>query len=177
MARRVGMWHSGPNVIAAKRTPCPQEINPEGKLPHGVSFADVLQHTSQQLEREETRINSRITWALAFQGFLFLSSATILSQDAVDKVSRQRFVYVVAAVGLFVASISLLGIHAAYSSIRRIKSKWCAVEQLCEEAPWFARPFGDDRQHRLGLLPSYTVPIAIIIAWVAMFIVVRWHFR
>jgi hypothetical protein len=138
----------------------------------------VLNHTSQQLEREETRINSRITWTLAFQGFLFLSSATILSQHEVDRVSRQRFVYVVAAVGFFVAFLTLFGIGAAYSSIGRIKEKWRVVEERCEEhASWFARPFGDEKQHWRGMLPSYAVPGAVLGAWIFIFVVVATSFR
>lgn len=117
-------------------------------------------------------MNSRITWTLAFQGFLFLSSAKLLSTNTMSSNLRRFAVGAIGIAGCLVAISTLLGVSAAYASIKRLKVHWRGVVKKCPtEAPWFSTPFGDEEQHLLGLLPSYGVPLAVVVGWVGMLVV------
>jgi hypothetical protein len=116
----------------------------------------------EQIGREESLVNNRLTWLLVFHGLLF----NVIAQNAGQPLD-QRLVDVllkgIPAVGVFTALLGFVGVWAAYSSISGIQAVY---EQLPEEERTRrARPFGGKWTHRFGMAPSVGIPAVLTVAW------------
>ncbi|MBW4484681.1 MAG: hypothetical protein KME14_19270 [Tildeniella torsiva UHER 1998/13D] len=125
-----------------------------------LSVKEFYDYAVRQLERELNLINNRISWMLTFQGFLFAAIALVANQNT-DQAIRTMFGIVVPIIGIAVAFLALVGVHAAYLSIKDIKETWKKKLGHWEYSPAFGTP----RSSLLGRVPSYGIPVSIIIAW------------
>lgn len=114
----------------------------------------------RQLERELSLINNRISWMLTFQGFLFATNALVANKNT-EQAIRIVFRNVIPTIGIVVAFLALIGVHAAHLSIKSIKTRckqnWDYLD--------YSQAFGTSPSSILGRIPSYGIPISIIIAW------------
>jgi hypothetical protein len=114
------------------------------------SAPDVLRET---IRHEENLINTRLTWMLTFQGFLF-AAASLASGK-----SRSAILDVVPWVGISVAALSFLGVAAAYGTIDAARKTYQGAA------------FGGARWRKLfGRTNSLGIPVIIVIAWVMLFL-------
>jgi hypothetical protein len=135
----------------------------------GVRFLDTLSHTAHQVEREDLLINHRISWSLALQGFLFLSSATVLASQHIEADEQDALIAAFGVIGSLVAIFTVLAVYAALSSIRRLKLDWQRISaEFGDEYRWFSQPYGDEAQHRASLLIAYGLPGAIGFGWISI---------
>lgn len=125
-----------------------------------LSVKEFYDYAVRQLERELNLINHRISWMLTFQGFLFATIALVANQNA-DQAIRAVFRNVIPAIGIAVAFLALIGVHAAYLSIKDIKTTLKQKLGYWEYAPAFGTPTSSV----LGKVPSYGIPISIVTAW------------
>jgi hypothetical protein len=119
----------------------------------------------RQLERELSLINNRISWMLTFQGFLFATIALVANKNT-EQAIRIVFRNVIPTIGIVVAFLALIGVHAAHLSIKSIKTRWKQNLDYLEYSP----ALGTSTSSILGRVPSYGIPISIIIAWFLFFI-------
>lgn len=119
----------------------------------------------RQLERELSLINNRISWMLTFQGFLFATIALVANKNT-EQAIRLVFRNVIPTIGIVVAFLALIGVHAAHLSIESIKTRWKQNLDYLE----YSQAFGTSTSSILGRVPSYGIPISIIIAWFLFFI-------
>ena len=119
----------------------------------------------RQLERELSLINNRISWMLTFQGFLFATIALVANKNT-EQAIRIVFRNVIPTIGIVVAFLALIGVHAAHLSIKSIKTRWKQNLDYLE----YSQAFGTSISSILGRVPSYGIPISIIIAWFLFFI-------
>jgi hypothetical protein len=106
---------------------------------------------AEKIRHEENLINTRLTWMLTFQGFLF--AAASLAADE----SRAAIREVVPLVGIAVAALSLLGLAAAYGTIDVARREHGGGH------------FGGMGWRRIfGRTNSLGIPVAVVIAWVAL---------
>lgn len=116
----------------------------------------------EQIGREETLVNNRLTWLLVFHGLLF----NVIAQNAGQPLD-QRLVAVllkgIPAVGVLTALLGLVGVWAAYSSIGDIQAVYRSLPET--ERARRARPFGGKWTHRFGMAPSVGIPAVLAVAW------------
>lgn len=109
---------------------------------------------ADRIRHEENLINTRLTWMLTFQGFLFAAAA--LASDE----SRSAILGVVPWIGVAVAALSFLGVAAAYGTID-------AVRKANPGAP----VFGGARWRKwCGRTNSLGIPVVVVTAWVALYL-------
>lgn len=117
---------------------------------------EVLSH---QIEREDGLINTRITWMLTFEGFLFAALA-LVANDNSDPTIQLILKYVLPIVGSAVAFLALLAISAAFSALEDLRKRWDQTKY-----PNYPRPFGNENEHASGATYCKGVPIVIIVFW------------
>lgn len=125
-----------------------------------LSVKEFYDYAVRQLERELSLINNRLSWMLTFQGFLFTTTALVSNRNT-ERAVRMVFRNVVPLIGIVVALLALIGVHAAHLSIRSINAKWKQKLGHWEYLPTFSPSISTV----LGKIPSYGIPISIIIAW------------
>lgn len=130
-----------------------------------LSVKEFYDYAVRQLERELNLISNRISWMLTFQGFLFATTALVVNQN-IDQAIRTVFRNVIPIIGIVVALLALVGVHAAYLSIKEIKTEWKQKMGYWEYSP----AFGTSTSSALGRVPSYGIPISIVIAWFLLLI-------
>jgi hypothetical protein len=129
------------------------------------SIEELDNYAVRQLERELNLINNRLSWMLTFQGFLFTTTA-LAANNNTDQTMSMGLKYGIPFVGILVAFLALFGIHAAHLSITNIRTRW----------KWYggylgySLAFGNPDARKYGRIPSYGIPISIIIAWLAWFV-------
>jgi hypothetical protein len=122
----------------------------------------------RQIEREEGLIHNRLSWMLAFQGFLFAARALVASGSAgtsaaaKSAATRDTFEVVLACLGIAIAALGLLGAIGAYWAMRNTCDfYWDRLSR----GRSFMRPFGGRGAARLGKMPALGIPVATIGAW------------
>jgi hypothetical protein len=123
---------------------------------HGVTGGadqsdDVSPH--ERIQHEVDNINTRLTWLLTFQGFLF-ATISLASNEV-----RQALSDIIPWVGVGAALLAFLGILAAYLTIDDIRS----------EHP--AGSYGARIRSRkyLGRINSLGIPAMLIGAWIVLY--------
>ncbi len=110
---------------------------------------------SEKIQHEESLINSRLTWMLTFQGFLFASIA--LSKE---EVSQNLLFHVLPILGALIAGITFLGVIAAYISIGQARNNASTEENFG----------GKGLAKILGRINQIGLPTIIFCAWVYIYI-------
>jgi hypothetical protein len=118
------------------------QVGHSGSLDNETLLIETVRH-------EENLINSRLTWMLTFQGFLFAAESLAANHAAILRV--------VPWVGMAVASLSFLGVAAAYGTID-VKRRELAG----------AKYGGTSWRKVFGRTNSLGIPIAVVAAWVAL---------
>ncbi|MEO0975093.1 MAG: hypothetical protein AAFX85_18550 [Pseudomonadota bacterium] len=120
-----------------------------------------------QLKREESLTNQRLSWMLTTQGFLFASMAI----GAREKETLGVFLKVIPVVGVTIAFAGLLGLVAATLSRRQYKRIY--LQTFGDRREAFPRPFAEGLAQWFGTLAAWGIPIVLISGWVA----VAWGLR
>jgi hypothetical protein len=128
-----------------------------------LSQKDFYEYTVKQIEREQGLVNNRLSWMLTFQGFLFAAIALVINKDTEPTV-RIVFRNVIPAIGIAVALLALIGIHAAALSSNEIKAKWKQRDGFQQYPP----TFGTRKISLLGRITSYGIPTSVVVAWLLL---------
>jgi hypothetical protein len=117
------------------------------------SDQDKKSYVERTVDHEETLINTRLTWMLTFQGFLF-AALSLANED-----SRLALFSVIPWIGIAVAALSFLGVLAAYGRIdaARRKHRGQGFGSTCWPK-W------------LGRTNSLGIPVVIVTAWTILYI-------
>jgi len=126
-------------------------------------------HLDRQIAHEESLINSRMTWMLTIQGFLFAALA-LLVKDFVNPSDASNthlmnitMIKSIPVLGAVIALFSFLGIIAAYISIDHHRST-TKIKKY--------RPGGNATASVLGRIVSISIPGIIALTWAYIF----WQF-
>ncbi|MBE9005078.1 hypothetical protein IQ259_08505 [Fortiea sp. LEGE XX443] len=128
-----------------------------------LSQKDFYEYTVRQIEREQNLVNNRLSWMLTFQGFLFASIALVANKDTEPSI-RLVFRNVIPAIGIAVALLAFIGIHAAALSSNEIKAKWKQRAGFQDYPP----TFGTSKISLLGRITSYGIPTSVVLAWLLL---------
>jgi hypothetical protein len=131
-----------------------------------VSCKDFYEYTVRQIEREQGLVNNRLAWMFSFQGFLFTSIALVANRD-VDPAVRLVFRDTIPLIGIAVALLAMLGIHAASLSSSEVKAKWNKRQGDFHHYP---PTFGSPLVSLLGRITSYGMPSSVILSWILLLI-------
>ena len=120
------------------------------------------------LTREDGLVNSRLSWLMTAQGFLFASWGLVIGSTFGRKIAAS---IVFACLGIFLCLAAIIVIHISHKFIEDLKTKWEALEGKSEVSPFGIDVFGiSSRVKFLGL--SYMLPCGCIIAWCALLLTV-----
>ena len=123
---------------------------------------EFYKYTLQNIEREESLIDHRISWMLTSQGFLFAALA-LLAKTNGNSPTIATLSMMTPYGGLMVAILSFVGIHAAYLSIGNL------LKVLKRRPEWASYPrVTTDFASRLGRLCGYGLPLLFIIIWLIL---------
>ncbi|WKJ91350.1 hypothetical protein QZJ86_04265 [Methylomonas montana] len=119
---------------------------------------DCLAH---QIEREDGLINTRITWLLTFQGFLFAALAIVANNaGSKDVAIYWALKYTLPVIGISIGVLGILGVRAALIALSELKDIWDQAK-----FPNYPPPYGKPRLHAFGSFYSQGIPIILSIAW------------
>jgi hypothetical protein len=116
------------------------------------------------LKREHGLANSRMTWMLTSQGFLFTAFGVINSKTAsLEPDLLQALRVAIPSVGLTVSVAALIGILGTNAAVSYYRNAWDSKH----EKVWtrFPLPSGDKIPHALGLFSTLIIPLIICFAW------------
>ncbi len=126
--------------------------------------------TSQQdliignLKREDGLVNSRLSWLMTAQGFLFASWGLVIGSNFDKKIAAST---VFACLGIFYCLVAIALNHISHKFIKDLKSKWKALEGEVEINPFGIDAFGAGSKLKyIGL--SYMLPSGCIVAWLGL---------
>ena len=119
------------------------------------------------LTREDALNNNRITWLLAFQGFVFAAYAFCVKET--EKESVQDLAYIIPCLGLVSSVVALVVITMGACAIRRLNDLWFANTKERRISP-FGLLQGKPYHFYLHLGLSNMLPSACFIAWLAIII-------
>lgn len=123
---------------------------------------DLAASISSAIAAENKHVENRFQWNLGLQGFLFASYAIAVGKEKPSELVN-KFADIVALVGLTSASVTFIGVGAAYLAINRLKSQWLGGCQQLD--PISARPFSEPWPSLIGRLPSTVITAIIFYAW------------
>lgn len=116
------------------------------------------------LKREDGLVNSRLSWLMTTQGFLFASWGLVIGLNFKNNIVASS---VLACLGIFLCLAAITVIHISHGFIEKLKSKWKALEGEDEITPFGIDVFGAKSGWKyMGL--SYMLPFGCIVAWVAL---------
>lgn len=136
---------------------------PNGSKASAGDVEEVYESVHQQIGREETLINNRITWQLVFHGLLF----NVIGQSSgtsTDPEVARLLKSGIPIVGFGTAILGLVGVVAAYLSIRGIQATWRGLPAAMRQRR--AAPFGGKWIHRLGMAPGVGIPLVLALIWI-----------
>jgi hypothetical protein len=119
---------------------------------------------SEKIRHEETLINSRLTWMLTFQGFLFATVA-LVADDSKDPKFRAALLDVIPLVGAIVAMLTFFGVLAAYIAIGQARNPYREVLKTSEEIGFG----GQNLAKWLGRTNSLGITLVVVIAWISLY--------
>jgi hypothetical protein len=128
------------------------------------------EYIAKQVEREDGLINSRLTWMLTTQGFLFAALALIAKQEEAIIDVYNVLIIVLPAAGFILSITGISGNRAAGMALDDLIDAW---ESRVRDKPslnkLFPRPFGDVRASFFGAIQSTALPVVLCIVWVVVF--------
>ncbi|WP_211277005.1 hypothetical protein [Tamilnaduibacter salinus] len=90
-------------------------------------YEETLDSILEQVGREETLVNNRLTWLLVFHGLL-LNGIVQSAEQPPDQRLVTVLITGIPVVGVLTALLGLLGVSAAYCSIRSIQALYHSLE-------------------------------------------------
>lgn len=132
-------------------------------LPNDCARRLTYEYIAHQINREDTLVNYRLTWALQLNGFLFAALA-LVGKDVAGPV-KAFFEFAIPLIGLSVTIAGFIGILAAQRQLRYLTSLWSN-----NGYPEWPRPFGDARAFRLGTYSAYGPMVILSLAWFALLV-------
>lgn len=123
---------------------------------------------AEKIRHEETLINSRLTWLLTFQGFLFAAVA-LLADNSINPKLYRALLEIFPSVGAFVAILTFLGVLAAYIAMGQARNPYQEVLETNKKL----RFGGTNWAKWLGRANSLGIPIVVLSAWVALYLKLR----
>ena len=116
------------------------------------------------LEREHGLANSRMTWMLTSQAFLFAAFAVINSKaDSLQPHLLSGLRVAIPSVGIAVSVAALIGILGTNTAVSYYRRAWDSKTPEVWER--FPLPSGDKIPHALGLFSTLIIPLIICFAW------------
>lgn len=127
---------------------------------------------AERISHEEALINSRLTWMLTFQGFLFASLA-LASDDSTNEALRDTLLQVIPLLGAVVAALALLGVIAAYLAIGQARLHFESEIGGDDRRDFGGKSdFGGKTWARwLGRINSVGLPVVVLITWTFLYFV------
>ena len=135
-----------------------------------ISVKEYYEYVAHQINREDGLVNSRLTWMLTFQGFLFASLALIGEREKVGQELYCALIYVLPFLGATIALLSYLSVEGALSAIKSLKNDWINKEEDLDIAGVFPRPFGQKVPHTLAAIFIRLLPFSVTFAWIYLFL-------
>jgi hypothetical protein len=126
---------------------------------------------AHQIEREDSLIDKRLGWMLTFQGFLIAAFALGMTETPSNAGISDVFKYIFPTAGFTVGLLALLAVRAALSALHDLKRLWTAPP-FPDNYP---QPFGRQRFHQHGAMYSQGLPLAMMIAWVVIIMIMIYH--
>ena len=123
------------------------------------------EYLAHQIEREDSLINTRITWMLTFEGFLFAALALVANKENIGTAVYKVLKYALPLMGIAVGMLAFLGVQAALSALEVLKNRWDP-----EKFKGYPQPFGGPRPHAFGALYSQGLPLVVIVTWATIFL-------
>lgn len=124
------------------------------------------EYLSKQIEREDGLVNTRMTWLLTSQGFLFAALALIAKKGDVREDLYSFLTIIFPVTGIVLSIVAFLGVHAANLALRDLKKHW----NNFKDDEIFVRPFGNQTMKTFGDFPSTLLPILLFLIWVSILI-------
>lgn len=122
---------------------------------------------ANQIDREDSLINYRLTWTLTLNGFLFATLGFFGSKDSPDPRVAEFFHFALPLTGFFISVAGFFGVLAAFIQIQYLTKQW----QALADDRW-PRPFGDKKHaYVIGAIPSFLPPLVLILVWIGLFCV------
>lgn len=116
------------------------------------------------LEREHGLANSRMTWMLTSQAFLFAAFGVIQSKaDSLETHLLHSLRIAIPSVGIAVSLAALIGILGTNTAVGYYRRTWDSKPD--EVWSCFPLPSGDKIPHALGLFSTLIIPLIICFAW------------
>lgn len=131
----------------------------QAALPGGLDIHQYYEFFINQEQLETTNINSRLSWGLTVQGFLFAALALIAREDHTRVVSALRVA--LPLVGIVTALATLCGTVAGLAALSQLEHDW--LTNVPDSL--FPRPFASGPAQLLGGIPGVAVPAVILLAW------------
>ena len=125
------------------------------------------EYIAHQINREDSLVNSRMTWVLQLNGFLFATLALAGKDFALNVQLQHLLLILISAVGIAVTLSGLMGVQAAHLQLTDLKACWTQ-----ERFPNWPRPFGNPLAHRLGQWPSRLPLTVLSISWTIILVYV-----
>lgn len=130
------------------------------------------------MKHEDDLLNQRSTWHLLIQGFLFGTLGVIgqwqLITGGTDTLHSERYylVFVISAVGLLIALLASISLHAADSAIEQLCKDWKRVRGLHNNKDYELLPEiaggGAKNAKTYGKLAAIWIPRVVMAAWVVV---------
>ncbi len=149
-----------------------------------LSLNDLYGMIREQIRHEDNLVNQRLNWLLLSQAFLFTLFTSILTADRSQNsryIDTRVEVWIpcfIAATGIILALLSFLGIVAAFSSLKELRTTW--KERLnCREAPETGTPQGFPQITWVGdgweksVHTASGTPFLLVVIWGFLILVVR----
>jgi hypothetical protein len=134
----------------------------------------------RNMDREDTLISQRISWAILLSGGIFAASALLAtgiretSDPAVNRdVLRSLFsvlMFLLSAIGVYFSYRTQEGVLAAQNQLGYLKDHYYRFQSeqgrsLFEERYNLPRPFGDPRDHISGTRAAVIFPKMMMVVW------------
>lgn len=150
------------------------------------------------VKHEDYLINSRLSWNLTIQGFLFATYglslqklAELLAKPMAEKSLEELayagikelriLIFTLPCLGILASALVLLGVVAAARAIESLESQW-KLGAHDNEQMGFARRLPDltgggaQGSHFLGLRAPMLIPVVVCLAWIALLCSYLHHF-
>jgi len=120
---------------------------------------------ARQIEREDNLINTRMTWLLTLQGFLFTALALIMKVD--DGGLYFLLMVLLPLTGVILSVFGFYGVWGANIALKELKEIWYERYEKNgnPEKEKFIRPFGNNVASKKGGVPSFYLPIILAVVW------------
>lgn len=162
--------------------------------------ASVYARIRDLVRDENTLYNQRIIWLITMQAFLYATLALLLQASLSEEAANHRpllylVFFVVAVTGVFVSLTCSAALRLAVKTLDELGRLWDSYvkeHDHPEKLRFFPHPKGRQDMRRQGadgngchnprrdLNPIFrpgNLPRWFILSWIAIFIVVTWHFQ